>query len=269
MRNLADLIIAWRGAGNLASGAAVRLYNAGLRKLFFMEMPQPLAVRRNVSFSDAIYEGFCEVEGIRAERVESAAEANKVWAKACLAVIVDPQAASLTALQPDILIEATLSKRNIGIRLGDAPLVIGLGPGFTVGKDAHYVVETNRGLTMGRLLREGTALPDTGKPGQVMGYDQERVLRAPTSGIFKTNLNIGDPVKAGEIVGVVDNLPVIAQIDGLLRGLLRDGLGVSSGLKLGDIEPRENIKLNLVSDKGLALGGAILEAILERELLSG
>lgn len=267
MRDLSQMTIVFRGAGDLASGAALRLYNAGLRRMALLEIPQPMAVRRTVSFSEAVYLDEHTVEGVTAIKASSVADVQDIWAQRALAVLVDPAAACLADLRPEVVVEATLSKRNIGVHRHDAPLVIGLGPGFVAGKDVHCVVETNRGIGMGRLLRHGSAEANTGKPGVVMGYDVERVLRAPCAGVFETRLDIGDYVNAGESTGSIAGAPIPALISGTLRGLLRSGLSVPEGAKLGDVEPRANVGFQLVSDKGLALGGAILEAILAHELL--
>jgi xanthine dehydrogenase accessory factor len=266
MRDLQTLTIVFRGGGDLATGTGVRLYRAGLRRLVFLEIPQPLAVRRTVSFSEAVYLGRCAVEGITAVLARSPDDAPALWEQGAVPVLVDPGGASLSALKPEVLVEATLSKRNIGVSMDDAPLVIGLGPGFTAGRDVHAVAESNRGISMGRLLRQGAAEPDTGIPGTVMGYDRERVLRAPCGGLFETGMDIGDAVRPGDRVGSVDGTPVRARIGGFLRGLLRSGLRVEKGVKLGDVEPRPGVGFLQVSDKGLALGGAVLEAILAWKL---
>lgn len=267
MRDLSQLIILFRGAGDLATGAAVRLYNAGLRRLVMLEIAEPMAVRRTVSFSEAVYAEEYVVESVRAERAASPADLPAIWSRGAVAVLVDPDGGSLAHIWPDVEVDATIAKRNVtGVNLKDAPLVIGLGPGFIAGEDVHCVIETNRGISMGRVIRQGGAQPNTGKPGMVMGYDVERVLRSPASGRFETTFDIGDKIGAGDSVGSVDGQPVITRIGGTIRGLLRPGLAVDRGAKLGDVEPRENVGFELVSDKGLALGGGILEAILAREL---
>ncbi len=266
MPDIADLTIVFRGAGDVASGAALRLYNAGLRRIILLEIPRPMAVRRTVSFSEAVYDGEITVEGVRAKLATSPADIPTLWEEEILPVLVDPEGSLIREMKPDVVIEATIAKRNIGVSMTDAPLVIGVGPGFTAGKDAHCVIETKRGFTMGRLYRSGSAAPNTGKPGVVMGYDTERVLRAPCSGHFETNLDIGDHVDAGAAVGTVAGQAVISQISGVLRGLLRSGLDVEKGAKIGDVEPRANIGFDKCSDKGMAVGGALLEAILAHAL---
>lgn len=231
MPNIADLNIVFRGAGDVASGAALRLYNAGLRRIIMLEIPRPMAVRRTVSFSEAVYDGEVTVEGVRAKLAVSSTDIPALWKEEVLPVLVDPEGLLIRNMKPDVVIEATIAKRNIGVSMADAPLVIGVGPGFTAGKDVHCVIETNRGFTMGRLYRSGSAAPNTGNPGIVMGYSVERVLRAPCSGRFETNLDIGDRVEAGASVGTVNGQPVISQIGGILRGLLRAGLDVEKGAK--------------------------------------
>lgn len=269
MNSLSELLIVFRGAGDVATGAALRLYGAGLRRLLFLETPQPMAVRRTVCFSEAVYDGGITVEGVTAVRADTLADLEGIWAQGNVPVLVDPAGDSVAELRPEVVVEATIAKKNIGVAMADAPLVVGVGPGFTAGKDVHRVVETNRGFSMGRLIREGSAMPNTGRPGVVMGYDLERVLRAPCSGVFETRYDIGDRVQAGDSTGTVDGRPVIAQIGGTLRGLLRPGLTVEAGAKLGDVEPRNNVGFDKVSDKGMAVGGALLEAILEHVLLAG
>lgn len=266
MPDIAQMIILFRGAGDVATGAALRLYGAGLRRLIFLEIPQPMAVRRTVSFSEAVYDGRVTVEGVTALRADSPADFASIWERGAVPVLVDPEGNCVVRVRPEVVVEATIAKKNIGVTRNDAPLVIGVGPGFTAGGDVHRVVETKRGFLMGRLLREGSAAPNTGRPGVVMGYDRERVLRAPCSGLFETGLDIGNRVKAGEAAGTVDGRPVLSQIDGILRGLLRPGLRVAEGAKLGDVEPRDNVGFDKVSDKGMAVGGALLEAILEHAL---
>ena len=178
-------------------------------------------------------------------------------------LLVDPRAACLPRVRPQVVIEATLAKRNVGVTLNDAPLVIGVGPGFEVGRDVHRIVETNRGPDLGRVLRAGSAAPNTGIPGRVNGFTVERVLRAPCRGLFVTGLDIGDRVEPGSSVGTVDGQPVPAGIRGALRGLLRSGVIVEAGTKIGDIEPRSGVADDRVSDKALAVAGGVLEAVLE------
>jgi xanthine dehydrogenase accessory factor len=260
MTSLAELSIIMRGAGDLASGVALRLHRAGFARLLLLETAHPLAVRRLVSFSEAVPLGEVRVENVRAYRLNNLDQ----WpGEEGIAVYVDPDGMALERMQPDVLIDAIMAKRNLGTNRDMAPLVIGLGPGFTAGKDVHCVIETMRGHTLGRVIRAGTALADTGVPGNIGGYTSERLLRAPVAGLFVTGHDIGDMVEAGQQVGSVDGVPVKAGISGMLRGLLRTETPVEAGTKLGDIDPRgRRSYCPLVSDKALAIGGGVLEAIL-------
>lgn len=262
---LEQLRILMRGAGDIASGVALRLHNAGFGRLLLLERANPLAVRRKVAFCEAAHDGEAEVEGVRARRIAGVDECPAVWAGGGIPLLVDPHGQSCAAFAPHVVIEATLAKRNIGVTRADAPLVIGLGPGFVAGEDVHVVIETNRGPDLGRVLRQGAAEPNTGIPATVRGVSFERVLRAPADGVFTACRDIGDLVAAGETLGQVDGEPVTATIAGLVRGLLRSGAEVTRGLKLGDIDPRaphEPIACDRVSEKALAIGGGVLEAIL-------
>lgn len=265
---LFPLTILLRGGGDIATGIALRLYRAGFRRLIILEMEHPSAVRRRVAFCEAVYEGLIVVEGITAALAANTYEIDSLWEADCIPVLVDPKGICIPRLRPDVIIEATLSKQNVGVTLEDASLVIGIGPGFTAMKDVHRVVETNRGPNLGRVLRSGRAELDTGIPGQVAGFASERILRAPHNGVFITNYDIGDTVQQGELVAVVRDKSVTreirAGINGVLRGLLRTGTFVTEGVKIGDIDPRDNIVCHQVSEKALAVGGGVLEAILER-----
>lgn len=262
-KSLKDLLIIIKGGGEQATAVACRLYGANFRRILMLETPAPLAVRRQVTFCEAVHDGSMIVEGIEAVRVDAAAELEAVWASGKIAVIVDPRGESVIRLRPDVLIDATLAKRNLGISIGDAPLVIGLGPGFTAGGDCHVVIETNRGHDLGRLIREGGAEPNTGIPGDIAGYSRERVLRAPADGLFTAVRQIGDPVRQGESIGQVGAVDVVAAVGGVLRGQIRPGSTVKKGLKIGDVDPRGNTGFcATISEKGRALGGAVLEAIL-------
>lgn len=263
MTNLKALKIVIRGAGDLATGVALRLHRSGFNQLLLLETDQPLAVRRMVSFSEAINLGEMTVEGIVARRIEGAGSFPEPRPKNEIPILVDPAGKSIQALQANIVIDAIIAKRNTGTTIDDAELVIGLGPGFTAGKDVHCVIETMRGHGLGRVIRDGSASPDTGIPGNIGGYTHERLLRAPNAGIFETVLSIGDRVSKGECVATVNESPVIANISGVLRGLLRPSTRVDKGTKLGDIDPRGKVAFcNTSSDKAMAVGGGILEAIL-------
>lgn len=272
MYPLQDLMILLRGGGDIATGIALRLYRSGFRRLLILETDKPLAVRRRVAFCEAVYEGFCTVEGVTAALVTSLDELPSLWEVGCIPVLTDREGICIPLLHPHVIIEATLAKRNIGVTLTDAPLVIGIGPGFTVGKDVHRIVETNRGHNLGRVLTTGSAEPNTGMPGAVDGATTERVLRAPRTGLFETDHDIGDFVNAGAVVANIKadrnasrfGGEVRADISGVIRGLLRTGTPIGNGVKVGDIDPRDNIACHLVSDKAIAIGGGVLEALLER-----
>lgn len=262
--SLTELRILVRGAGEMASGIAHRLFRSHLR-VAMTEAPQPLAVRRRVSFCEAVWDGAAEVEGIRARRVEVPEEFDTVLDAGQIPVLVDPELACLDPWRPQVLLEATVAKRNRGIHRDLADLVVGFGPGFTAGADVDVVVETNRGHDLGRLIFEGGAEPDTGVPGSTLGYAQERVLRCPGDGVFQAEAEIGDRVRAGQPVARVGEMAIRAEIDGVLRGLLRTGVAVRSGLKAGDVDPRgERDNCFAISEKARALGGSALEAILMR-----
>lgn len=264
-------VILIRGGGDIATGIALRLHRAGFHRLILLETARPLAVRRRVAFSEAVYEGLCSVEGTFAALASRLDEIPQLWDAGCIPVMVDPEGILVPRIRPEVLIEATLAKHNIGVCMTDAPLVIGVGPGFTAGKDVHRIVETNRGHNLGRVITSGCAEPNTGIPGSINGMTLERVLRAPCSGIFRTRHDIGDEVKAGEVIATVsvgrkapDGGSIHTVINGVVRGLLRSGTPVTEGMKVGDIDPRENIACHLVSDKARSIGGGVLEAILGR-----
>jgi xanthine dehydrogenase accessory factor len=262
-KSLAELVVLIRGAGEMASGVTHRLHRSHF-KIWMTEIPHPLAVRREVSFSEAIYDGEKEVEGIRAKLVSKPEEIEMVWKKGDIPILVDPDGKKTRHfLKPDVLIDAIMAKKNLGTQVKDAPLVVGLGPGFTAGKDVHMVIETNRGHNLGRIILDGTAEPDTGIPGDISGYTIERLLRTMKRGIFHPQKSIGDRVNKGAVVAVVDDFPVIAKISGVVRGVLREGIEVKKGMKVGDIDPRgKKDSCFTISDKARAIGGGVLEAIL-------
>jgi xanthine dehydrogenase accessory factor len=264
-KELKDLVILVRGAGEMATGVAVRLYRSNLRHILMLETASPLAVRRRVSFCEVIYEDRATVEGIEAVKVAGEDALLAAWDSGKIAVRIDPAAESIKICRPDVLIDAILAKQNLGTTITDAPLVVALGPGFKAGHDSHVVIETNRGHDLGRLITSGFAEENTGIPGSIGGFSKERVLRAPASGVFETDRRIGDQMLAGETVGWIGGVPVSAQIDGVLRGLIRPGSKVTDGLKIGDVDPRgEAGYCETISEKARALGGAVLEAILSK-----
>ena len=256
------MLVIMKGAGDLATGVAVRLHRAGIR-LVMTEIPHPTAIRRTVSFCRAVWDGEAIVEGIRAIRAENAAQALELAQRGEIAVLVDPNADCVRVIRPDAVVDAVLAKRNINTLISDAPVVIALGPGFTAGVDCHAVVETMRGHTLGRVIYDGAALPNTNIPGLIGGYAGERVLRAPADGIFTRILDIGDEVQPGDIAGTVNGQPMKCTIGGVVRGILPSGTPVHRGMKSGDVDPRcQPEYCTTASDKALAVGGGALEAIL-------
>lgn len=258
---MANIVVIIRGAGDLATGVAHRLHRSGFRVLL-LEVDQPLVVRRTVSFAQAVIDGETEVEGVRARKIDTPADVETAWQQGLIPVLVDPGATVLKELKADVVIDATLAKRDTGMRQNMAPLTIALGPGFEAGKQVRIVIETNRGHDMGRLIFKGAAEPDTGTPGLVKGYAAERVLRSPCSGAVKHVVDIGARVKKGDSICFVEDKPVLAEFDGVVRGLIMNGREVPKGLKIGDVDPRIETNCYTISDKARALGGSALEAIL-------
>ena len=251
-----------RGAGDLASGIALRLHRSGM-EVAMTDIATPTAIRRTVAFSQAIVAGEWTVEDVTAVRCETAAEGERLIATGRIPVYVDPECRIREELRPDALVDAILAKRNLGTTLQDAPVVIGVGPGFTAGVDCHAAVETMRGHTLGRVLYEGSPLPNTNIPGLIGGFAGERVLRAPADGVFTATRAIGDMVDAGDTVGTVAGKPMVCTIGGVLRGLLADGVVTFAGMKAGDVDPRGVREYCFTaSDKALAIGGGVLEAVL-------
>jgi xanthine dehydrogenase accessory factor len=249
-----------KGAGDLATGVALRLYRSGFA-VVMTEIAYPTVVRRTVAFAEAVFEGHAVVEGVEGVLAGDAAHVRRLLAQGAVAVIVDPEATVRQELRPTLLVDAIVAKRNLHTRISDAPAVVALGPGFVAGRDVHAVVETKRGHMLGRVISAGEALPNTGVPGEIGGHGAGRVLRSPADGMLRSDHTIGDQVRAGEIVAYVGDLPVRSSLDGVLRGLLRSGLSVGPGFKLGDVDPRGSCEhCFLVSDKALAIAGGVLEA---------
>jgi xanthine dehydrogenase accessory factor len=262
---LRDVTVVIKGAGEMASGIAWRLSRSNFRRIAMLESPSPTAVRRLVCFCEAVHERVVEVEGIRAVLARDCREIPDAWREGAIPVLVDPEWKTIDALRPQVTVDAILAKRNLGTSLGEAELVLALGPGFEAGRDAHMVIETNRGHDLGRIIEAGRAQENTGLPGAIAGHTRERVLRAPRDGVFTPLATIRDTVRRGEPVGSVENVPVHAGVDGVLRGLLRAGTPVRQGAKLGDVDPRgEPGFCSTISEKARALGGSVLEAILRR-----
>jgi xanthine dehydrogenase accessory factor len=251
-----------KGGGDLGTGVVYRLQRAGLR-ILVTELPRPVTIRRDVALASAVYQGVVEVEGLIGRRVTNDDQVFSAWDAGEVPVLVDPDAESVSRLHPTLVVDALMAKENLGTRIDDAPIVVALGPGFTAGGDCHAVVETKRGHYLGRAIYSGNAIPDSRVPGSSAGVTLERVLRSPVPGRFETACQIGDQVQSGQVVAYVDGEPVRAGIDGVVRGLLAAGLNVDAGFKVGDIDPRGVVEHSFqISDKALAIGGGVLEAIL-------
>jgi len=254
-------LVVIKSGGDIATGVAHRLHQSGFN-VVIIELPQPTVVRRTVSFAQAVFSDEVKVEGIIARSVKFN-EIEATMSLGCIPVLVDPNAKLVRLLKPQVIVDGILAKKNTGTQILDAPFVIGLGPGFRAGIDAHAVVETMRGHNLGRVYYNGAALADTGIPGEIAGYTVERLLRAPTSGVFSSRCSIGDLIITGEVVGYVANRAITAAITGTLRGLIQDSLVVHEGMKIGDIDPRcRKEHCFTISDKARAVAGGVLEAIL-------
>lgn len=257
------MLVVIKGAGDLASGVALRLHHSGF-KVVMTDLRHPLAIRRTVAFCEAIRNGEMVVEDVTAKLATTKDEVFSILDEGFIPVLADPEANIISEIHPDVVVDAILAKRNLGTTITDAKTVIGIGPGFTAGKDCHAVIESMRGHTLGRAIYEGAALPNTNIPGLIGGFAGERVLRAPADGVFTSVHKIGDIVKTGDVIGYVEGKPMVSTIDGVLRGLISDGTPVREGLKSGDVDPRgETSYCTLVSDKALAIAGGVMEAILK------
>ena len=272
-----DLIVV-RGAGDLATGTIHRLKKAGFR-LLVLEAEHPAAIRRQVALSEAVYAGSARVEDVEAVRMDVdlaekknrkellEQEMERIWKKDGVPVLVDPAGLSIAALRPAVVVDAILAKKNLGTTKEMAPLVIALGPGFTAGEDVDVVIETKRGHNLGRVIRSGSAVPNTGIPGIIGGYGKERVMHAQAEGILRNAASIGDIVEARAVIAEIETekgtVPVEASLSGLQRGLIRDGYPVTKGFKIADIDPRKEELQNCftISDKARCIAGSVLEVI--------
>ena len=270
------ILIICRGGGDLATGIVHRLFRAGFPVLV-LETDSPAAIRRQVSFSEAVYDGTATVEGVTAERIASAdrAAVDHVLEAGRVPLLVDPEGSSIPLLKPDIVVDAIIAKKNLGTAKEMAPLVIGVGPGFTAGEDVDLVVESMRGHNLARIFTSGSALPNTGIPGNIGGFTKERVLHAEAAGYMKNIRKIGDIVEKGEEIARIyekmtedgtfsgSYVSVEASISGIIRGLIREGYHFQKGFKIADIDPRESELANCftISDKARNIGGSVLEAV--------
>lgn len=267
MNNFSDNLVLIRGGGDLATGVAYRLHQAGF-PIIVTEVAQPTAVRRTVAFAQAVFAGEHTVEGVTAVRVEQADRAREMALAGQAPVLVDPRDAVISNLHPTILVDARLLKRPNAANLDQAPLVIGLGPGFSGGVNCHAAIETNRGHWLGRVLWDSAAQANTGIPGATLGFREERILRSPAAGVFHPTVDFGDHVEQGQTIGRIEKAGTSAlvkpRLSGAVRGLVHPGLTVHKGMKIGDVDPRDDpTYIYTISDKSLAIGGAVLTAILE------
>ena len=256
------MMILIKGAGDLATGIAYRLKKSGF-DIVMTEIDKPTTVRRTVAFSQAVFDNEIVIEGIKGVKVNNINEIYKEINQGNIPIIIDEKAEIIKELRPDVVVDAIIAKKNLGTNIKDAPIVIGVGPGFEAKVDCHLVVETKRGHYLGKVIEEGSAIPNTGVPGNIGGYTKERIIRASSNGKIKPVVSIGDFVKKGDIVAYVDGVEVLAQIDGIVRGMLQEGIEVFKGMKSGDIDPRcEKDHCFTISDKARSIGGGVLEAIM-------
>ncbi len=257
-----NTLIIIKGSGDLASGVAYRLKRSRF-PVIMTELPNPSFVRRTVSFGEAVYSNKITIENITAQVVSTSAKAQQLVTTQNIPILIDPQANVVNQLKPTVVIDAILAKVNTGTCINDAPLVIALGPGFTAGQDCHAIIETQRGHTLGRVIYEGQAIPNTGTPGLVKGYGTDRVLRAPSDGFVIGMATIGDKLQQGQLIATVGAHQIKAPFNGVLRGLIHPQVKVKTGQKIGDLDPRGNIDhCFTISDKSLAIGGGVVETIL-------
>lgn len=297
-----NLLIICRGAGDLATGIIHRLHRAGHR-VIALETDYPAAIRRQVSFCEAVYDGSAAVEGVTARLVPALADAetdtetysgindtpaahivSEKWDSSAIEAVleagevpllIDPKGESIELLKPDVVVDAIIAKKNLGTTINMAPLVIGVGPGFTAGQDVHLVIESMRGHNLARIITDGMAQPNTGVPGNIAGFTSERVIHAPATGYIHDVRKIGDIVQKGDEIARIyldkesyDNalseyVPVNATITGIIRGLIREGYYFRKGFKIADIDPRESELSNCftISDKARSIAGSVLEAV--------
>lgn len=256
------MIILIKGAGDLATGIAYRLKKSGF-DIVMTEINKPTTVRRTVAFSQAVFDNEIVIEGIKGVKVNNINEIYEKINEGNIPIIIDENAEIIKELKPDVVVDAIISKKNLGTSIEDAPIVIGVGPGFEAKVDCHLVVETKRGHYLGKVIEEGSAIPNTGVPGDIGGYTKERIIRASSNGKINPVVEIGDFVKKGDVVAYIDGVEVLAEIDGIVRGMLQEGIEVFKGMKSGDIDPRcEKDHCFTISDKARSIGGGVLEAIM-------
>ena len=249
-----------RGAGELASGTVVSLHRSGFR-VWLSELEYPLAIRRTVCFSDAVFEGRAAVEEVRGVLAE-VGDVPRLLAEGVVPVLIDDPTRILR-LEPDVVVDARMLKRDDPSLFRLAPFTVGLGPGFIAGRSCHAVIETMRGHDLGRIIWEGAASADTGTPGVIGGESERRVLFAPAGGAVSWEVDFGDIVREGGRLGVVGGVEIVSKLDGMVRGLISPRVPVTRGMKIGDVDPRgDGVDCHSISDKARAVGRGVLEAIL-------
>ena len=263
LQHIHEDIVIVRGGGDIATGTIHKLFKCGF-KVLVLETAKPTAIRRSVSFCESVYDGRAVVEGVTSKLATSLEEINLCWEEGAIPVAVDPQGGLISILKPLAVVDAILAKKNLGTKRSMAPITIGLGPGFKAGLDVDVVIETMRGHSLGRLIFEGSAIPNTGIPGDIAGHSGDRVIHSPSSGVIENAAEIGDAVSKGSVIARIDGTAVTASIDGILRGIIRNNSKVSSGMKIADIDPRLSERPNcfFISEKARNIAGGVLEAIL-------
>lgn len=263
-------IILVRGGGDIATGTIHKLYRSGF-KILVLEVEKPTSIRRNVCFSEAVYDGYAVVQGVKAVLIRDRESIEKAWREGNIPVAVDSRGDLIKKFKPIAVVDAILAKRNMGTNKDMAAITIALGPGFEAGKDVDVVIETMRGHNLASLIFQGKAMKNTGIPGDIKGFSKERVIYSLDDGIIKNLISIGSVVKKREVLAYVGDTPIKATIDGLLRGIIKDGAMVTKGLKIADIDPRltEIDNCNTISDKARNIAGGVLEALLYMKNLKG
>ncbi|MGN8887770.1 selenium-dependent molybdenum cofactor biosynthesis protein YqeB [Blautia sp. HCP28S3_G10] len=257
-----------RGGGDLASGVIHRLYRSGYHVLI-LEGRKPSAIRRRVAFCEAVYDDETAVEGVVSQLISDMTRCEEVWKAGKIPIMTDESGEAIKKMKPDAVIDAILAKKNLGTTKDMAPLTIGLGPGFEAGKDVDYVVETQRGHNLGRIITKGSAAPNTGIPGIIAGYGKERVIHSPAAGVIHNLSQIADLVEKDQVIAMVGETPVYASLTGVLRGIIKEGYEVPKGMKIADIDPRKEQKKNCdtISDKARCIAGSVLEILLTEGVL--
>lgn len=259
-----------RGGGDLATGTIHKLHQCGYTVLV-LETAKPTAIRRKAAFSEAVYDGSCTVEGVECRRADTKQQCIQAWEEHAVALMIDPDGQMIKEMQPQALVDAILAKKNLGTKKEMAPLTVALGPGFCAGSDVDYVIETKRGHQLGRVIAQGSALPNTGVPGIIGGYGAQRVIHAPAAGKICVQADIGSIVKKGQVLAVIGDASICVPFDGVLRGMIRDGFDVEQGLKIADIDPRIGEKENCttISDKARCIAGGVLEVLVKNRIYAG